>query len=98
MGLVERLLDEPWSRYRAQLLGGDDWRSHLGWGPAEYLHAALIDAVQVNTAVTAAHGSGKRPRVPTAYPRPERRQHAPDTTAEDLDAADLAEIEALINE
>lgn len=96
VGLVERLSDEPWSRYRARLLGGENWRQHLGWGPSEYLTAHLFDAVQVNTAVTAAHGSKKRPKIPEPYPRPETVS-VDSLSAASLDDLDLVAIAALIN-
>jgi hypothetical protein len=96
MALVERLQDEPWSRYRAKLLGGDNWRQHLGWGPSEYLQAALIDVIQVNTAVTAAHGGKRRPKAPEPFYRPEM---TPETkVAESLDQIPLDAIAQMIND
>lgn len=93
-GLVERLLDEPWSRYRAKLIGGEEWRGHLGWGPAEYLHAALIDAVQMNTSVTAAHGGKRKPKVPPQFPRPQVAKQKPARTLADLN---VGQIETMLN-
>lgn len=96
-GFVERLMDEPWSRHRAKLIGGDHWREHLGWGPAEYLTATLVDAVQVNTAVTAVHGSKQRPKVPEPYPRPDRQKPPPEPVEPVEDETDLQQLVDLIN-
>jgi len=87
-GLIERLLDEPWSRYRARLLGGDKWREHLGWTPDTYTAVLLVDALQVNTSVTAYHGSGKKPKLPQPVPRPLLQ----DVDPEQLSDEDLAAL------
>lgn len=93
LGLVERLLDEPRSRYRAKIIGGRQWREHIGWGPGEYLQAALIDAVNANTVTTAYHGSKSRPpRIEPTY----RPPFAPSEFAS-LDEVPFEQIEALIN-
>lgn len=96
-GFVERLTDEPWSRWRAKALHPEKWREHLGWGTAEHQSAALLDALNLNTAVTHAHGSGKRPKQPAPTYRPpadERKTEPVDLT----DAVTLAQIEAAMNE
>lgn len=91
-GFVERLIDEPWSRWRAKRLGGDHWREHLGWTPDTYLHALLFDAIQVNSAITSAAGTGKRPKAPPPTSRPTARPEPvdPDSVGDDelLAAAD----------
>lgn len=90
---MERLQDEPWSRYRAKLLGGDRWREHLGWSPDTYTAVLVVDALQVNTTVTAYHGSGKKPKLPGPMPRPTVRQPDP----EDIPDEDLAAIAAALD-
>jgi hypothetical protein len=96
-GFVERLVDEPWSRWRAKGLNQQKWREHLGWGPAEYLSAAVVDALNLNTAVAHAHGSGKRPKQPQPTYRPPVQERRPDPVNVD-DAMTLAQIDALMNE
>ena len=93
-------MDEPRSRWRAKRIGGDHWRQHLGWSPDTYLHATLVDAVQVNSAVTAVQGSGKRPKKITPLARP---VYAPQPTAvlgdaEDQDTQALMDAEAFVND
>ena len=89
-GFVERLIDEPWSRWRARQLGGDHfWREHLGWGPAEYLAALQVDAVQSGTAVAAVAGSGKRPRRVKPMHRP---THVQALSADERDALELERL------
>ena len=39
--LVERLRDDPWSRWRAEALGGAEW---VGWDSGTFLLAALVNA------------------------------------------------------
>lgn len=65
---VRRLLQEPWSRFRAARAGGDEW---LGWTPEMSAAADLYDLTQVHTQVS---GNARRPRVRSPYPRPEVRQ------------------------
>lgn len=91
---AERLLDEPMSRYRAKIIGRDDWREHLGWGKGEYLTAALIDAVHWNTSITAAHGGKRRPRKPDPFARP---AVSAGPVARSLDAVPFEHIEQLVN-
>lgn len=43
---------------------------HFDWGILEYQMAALLDSLSYNTSVTAAHGSGKRPKMPKPSFRP----------------------------
>ena len=93
LAAMERLADEPRSRYRASVLGG---REHIGWGTAEYLLAALVDAIQANTAVTAVAGSNKRPKVPKPIPRPGVVKPESDTM--DLGDSDrLLQLAAMLN-
>lgn len=97
-GFVERLIDEPWSRWRAKGLHPTKWREHLGWGPAEYLSASLRDAVELNTSVTHAHGSGKRPKQPPPTYRPPVEEKKPPAEQVVGDALTIAQIDALMNE
>jgi hypothetical protein len=84
-GFVERLWDEPWSRWRAKQMGGDGhWREHLGWSPDTYMSALVVDAVQVQTAVAAVAGSGRRPKRVKPLARPTVVQRFDDDEEDDL--------------
>ncbi len=71
--LLGRLPYEPWSMYRAMESGGTE---HLGWGELLHRVTDLVDALQVNTAVTAAAPAGKKPKKtkPIQRPKVERKQ------------------------
>ena len=85
-GLMERLVDEPWSRWRAKQVGGDAWREHLGWSPDTYLTATQIDVQQVSVAVADAARVGKKPKLPDPLPRPKSKKEA---DREDADIEDV---------
>lgn len=71
--LVQRAVHDPRSHLRARILGGEHhWSEHLGWGPAQELSAALVDAVNLNTYVTAKVAGAKRAKQLPAHPRPRR--------------------------
>jgi hypothetical protein len=77
--LVEQLKTIPMSRFRAQVMGGFE---HLGWTPDTYLAAALYDAMNTNSVITAKSAGGKA-RDPEPYPRPD--QAAKSIQVDDID-------------
>jgi hypothetical protein len=60
-----------------------DWR---GWGHDRHLLAAIFDAVQANTVVTARVAGAKKVRAPKPWPRPgsQRSSHAGMTSMRSL--------------
>lgn len=66
--LAEQLPTE--SAFSSRVQGG---REHRGWDGATYLLANLVDAVQINTAVTARAAGAKKFPVPDPVWRPGRR-------------------------
>lgn len=68
--------------WRAKKLGGPE---HYGWRHADDYLPVLGDLLQQNTAVTAAHGSGKRPRKVKPLPRPEKRKTQTPKSLADVD-------------
>lgn len=69
--LAQRAVHDPRSHLRARILGGElHWAEHLGWGPAQDLAAALVDAVNMNTYVTAKVAGAKRAKSLPPHPRP----------------------------
>lgn len=92
--LVQWLLREPRSRFRARVLaetppdseaGCDPVTEWVSWGRIESMLADTIDAINLNTVVTAAHGGKKKPRRPEPYRRP-GSQVAPATPEAALEA------------
>lgn len=67
--LLRRLVVEPWSEYRAKLLGGEE---HLGWSVDTYKTAELINHLKINTEITRVHGSKAKPKEPTPTWIPDR--------------------------
>lgn len=68
---LNRLPYEPWSLWRAMQLGGPE---HMGWTPDTYRQAELIDAMNINTVITANVGSRKQPDMPEPAYRPSVKQ------------------------
>lgn len=66
--LVEELPDS--SAYAGSVAGGREYR---GWGWERHVMAALFDAIQVNTVVTARVAGAKNVKPPTPLPRPGER-------------------------
>ena len=75
---------------RAKSLGSLE---HFGWGVTEYLIAQESDLVQVNTHVTAAHGSGKAPKKikPVRRPNTKTSEYRPKSIRE-MDTAKIFPI------
>lgn len=69
--LLARLCEDAHSHWRAEQIGGSE---HLDFGVLSHQIAALTDAVQWNTSVTAAHGGKRRPRKPASSYRPTVRR------------------------
>jgi hypothetical protein len=90
---MDRLVDEPWSRWRARLIGGDKWREHLGWSPDTYLAVLLADGQRVATAIADAARVNKKPVLPKPLPRPTFKKEDP----EQLSDADVAAIARELN-
>lgn len=88
-GLMDRLIDEPWSRWRAKQVGGDKWREHLGWSPDTYLAALSADVQQVAVAIADAARVQKKPRLPKPLPRPTFKKDDPDVEMTDEELAAL---------
>ena len=65
---MDRLPYEPKSIWRAEQAGG---MAHFGWGTEAYLLATVGDLIQVNTNVTAAHGSKRKPKRIKPIERPD---------------------------
>ncbi len=71
--LAQRAVHDPRSHLRARILGGEHhWAEHLGWGTQQELAAALVDAVNMNTYVTAKVAGAKRAKALPPHPRPKR--------------------------
>lgn len=93
---LQRLAFEPRSLWRAKQLGSLE---HVGWSEDTYMLANLIDALQVNTVVSANLGGSKAPEMPDPIRRPgdetpqERKVEAPVAPSlEDLDIHALARM------
>jgi hypothetical protein len=65
LSLVEELPDT--AAYAGSLAGGREYR---GWGWDRHVMAALFDAIQVNTVVTARVAGAKNVKPPAPMPRP----------------------------
>ncbi len=65
LALIRQLPDG--SAFMASAAGGPEYR---GWAPLEYLVALVVDAVQVNTTVTARAAGAKKAPTPDPVPRP----------------------------
>ncbi len=92
-GLMDRLVDEPWSRWRAKQVGGDKWREHLGWSPDTYLTALLADGQSVAISVADAARVGKKPKVPTPIPRPTFKDQDPEQVSDEEALALIRELD-----
>jgi hypothetical protein len=68
MSFINRLPHEPYSMWRAMQLGGPE---HIGWSVNTYKLADLMDAIQINTVISAHVGSKKAPELPEPVYRPE---------------------------
>lgn len=94
-GYLARLPYEPRSVWRAEQLGSLE---HIGWSEDSYLLANLIDAVQVNTVVSANLGGNEPPEMPDPIHRPgmendaEPRVKPMAPSLEDLDIHALARM------
>lgn len=69
--LVEELPDN--SAFAASVAGG---RAYRGWGWERHVMAALFDAIQVNTVVTARVAGAKNVKPPSPMPRPGEKNPA----------------------
>lgn len=78
--LVERLMDEPGSRYRAKQLCGDNWRDMYQWDRHQAALTDLIDLLNVNTRMTVL-AAGRKFRPTPLWPRPEPMHDQVDTIA-----------------
>lgn len=72
MECVKRLALEPWSIYRARLLGGDKW---FGWSIDTEMTAREIDALNYNTSATAVNKKAK-PGKPVERPKADSEARA----------------------
>lgn len=70
--LAQRAVHDPRSHLRARILGGEHWAQHLGWGPAQDLAALQVDAINLNTYVTAKIAGAKRVKQIPPVDRPLR--------------------------
>jgi len=93
---IQRLPYEPKSLWRAMQLGGPE---HLGWSAETYKLADLIDAVQINTVITANVGSKKAPEMPEPVYRPSVKEdhdeeiEIPKQSLEEFDISKLMPME-----
>lgn len=94
---MDRLIDEPWSRWRAKQLGGSKWREHLGWSAATYVSAAQFDALQALLASTEAARLQKKPRKVEPLPRPSFAKDSPDWTLTEQDPT-VDDLMAMVRE
>lgn len=98
MEYVNRLPFEPNSLWRANQLGGPE---HMGWSVDTYKMADLIDAVQINTVVSANVGSRKQPTMPDPVYRPQMKDtdlvdekiEQPTRSLEEFDISKIMPIE-----
>lgn len=68
INLIHRLQFEPWSLYRAKVLGGDEW---MGWDRTSALLATLIDMTGFQTQATAVN---KKAKFKALIERPEAKK------------------------
>lgn len=91
MSYIQRLPHEPYSMWRAMQLGGPE---HIGWSVETYKLADLMDAVQINTVISAHVGSKKAPDMPEPVYRPEIKNMPEDVTvpARSLEEFDISKV------
>ena len=68
--LIQRLRWEPWSRYRANLLGDDAW---FGWTPEVALLAEVVD---MTAFVARAAGQNPKAKYKQVIKRPQQKGRA----------------------
>lgn len=90
--LVRRLAVEPWSEFRAKMLGGEE---HLGWTSDTYKLTEISNAIHVNTEITRIHGSkAKAKKIEPSWTPP--RVKAPAVgQAPKLDKLNLADFDVV---
>lgn len=93
LNYIQRLSFEPWSEWRANKLGGPE---HLGWTPDTYNQAALIDAINVNTAISGNVGSKKPPKKPDPAYRPKVIEETDEPEVEKVDSIAEFDINKLM--
>lgn len=87
--LVERLTSEPWSMYRAELLGGPEW---FGYGLQSELLMQVADELRLQTKVTAQRKGRLKPSETRPRPEPEK----PATIVSSSDSEGVAAVLAAL--